>query len=81
VRVRLETRPKKKPDGRKVPFLDKPGSAMETFDRIERKMRWLKWMLVALSVVWLAGCQSTSTASGYQPLSCGMVGSSCSRNN
>jgi hypothetical protein len=54
---------------------------METFDRIERKMRWLKWMLVALSVVWLAGCQSTSTASGYQPLSCGMVGSSCSRNN
>ena len=51
------------------------------FDRIERKVRWLIWMVafnIVLSVVLLAaGCQST--ADGYQPTNCAMVGSSCSR--
>lgn len=36
--------------------------------------------LVSLASLAMAGCESTSTAGGYQPANCAMVGSRCSSN-
>ncbi len=35
--------------------------------------------IAGFSLCTLAACQSVSTAGGYKPDNCGMVGSSCSR--